>query len=1141
MDMFGQINAGAFNAADYLDQSAYDEKFEVEPEKDHIKNLYHLENKYSVPVLEGEYREMYDYCRHNLIHPDDVGYDRFMDPDTLTKWVNGPKERGMIKAEFREKLIDGSFRWVQYIGIAGEENGVPAGKIYFYVYDIQNQKDRINESSVGPVNADSRNPLTGLRKREAFVPAMVEKFSDATEKLCCIAIDIQHFKIYNSWFGYEKGNYLLSRIGSYLSEIEKKDDAVAGYFGRDNFALLIRYSRAKIEEIYTAIRELIYSFSNMQGFLPAIGVYLLENGEKPGYKTYDNARLAVDDAKKSYTDRICYFDSSEYEKTKENFAFLTEFYGAMGDERITFHVQPQCRLSDGKIVGAEALVRWIREDGTVISPGRFVPFLEENGFITELDKYVWRSVCVWIRSLLDRGIMPVPVSVNISQIDLLSMDVAAYLYSLTEQFHIPPRYIKVEITESAYAANYSAISDTIMELKKRGFPVYLDDFGSGYSSLNMLDRINVDVIKLDMLFMKKEDSLGKKGIGIVESIFGMTKALELPVVVEGVETEEQVRFLSNLGFNYVQGYYFYKPIAKASFEELLRDGEKIDCNGLELATSDLFRAQEFLKENMFTESTLNRILGAVAYYILEGENLTITRFNEPFRRAIGDSQMDTRIANIQNYVARADHSALYQALENAERNTVEGGKCEVRFTKSYGGIFWFRMQFYYLRNDSGRKVFFGKVEDITEQREQSLHFFDVLRKQSDVTMCIELDKNKIQYVTGENTLYQSDLPSMNLDLSIYRTAVKRIENEADRRAFLEFFDSDRLKEAYRKAIYHEVLNIDFVLLDRAEPVEFSTYYIRHNRDESLIVYAFAKKRDRELLGTDPLTGLKNRYAYNETMDMIAAHGGKNDKLIVFSMDVDGLKSTNDTFGHPAGDEMIKAVADCINKVISPYGSGFRIGGDEFAAFVYGNRELAEYLVSEMHNALSQWSGTMAPGVSMSCGYATLEEFPDSSIDELIKLADLRMYRVKSNHYQQLGIDRKAQQVAFNALCDSYTKILKVNLTQDSYEIIRAEDSELDSEKGYAGTISVWLREFAMTDQVHPEDRDAYLRFTALDNMRRNLKNAGSHCSMAYRRIINGKFSPVMMEIIAAPDYSDDDQKVFLYVKDIGVTAENENI
>ncbi len=844
MSIFGIKQCDSSNTtAYYLDQSSFDEKFEIDLDNDYIRNIYHIENKYHVPVLAGGWRDMFAYCRDNLIYPGDLSYAELMDPDTMADRLKNSETPGLIKAEFREKLVDGSFRWVQYIGIAGESMGVPEGKVYFYVYDIQNKMDRLAGRPSTMYTGDTRNQVTGLRVREMFIPAAMELVKSNPGQWCCLAIDIQHFNIFNSWYGYEKGDYMLSRIGAYLLNLENKEKAIAAYYGLDTFALVLRYDEDHIKQIYADIREIVFSYCNTVGFLPAFGVCLFNKDDKQGFDIYDRARSAVEEAKKSYTDRIRYFDLQEYKKARESYEFLVEFQNAVKNGNIIFYVQPQCRISTGKIVGGEALVRWRKKDGSIVSPGAFVPFLESSGFITELDKCIWESVCRWLRDLIDINIMPVPVSVNVSQVDLQSMDIAAYLYALMERYHLPVRLLKIEITESAYAADFDRITQTITDLKKRGFSVFLDDFGSGYSSLNMLDNINVDLIKLDMVFMRKESSLSKKGIGIVESILGMSKALELPVIIEGVETDEQIGFLKNLGCRYAQGYFFYRPISTADFEELLKNPAGVDYSGFRARTTEMFHAKEFLGENMFTDSTLNRILGAVAYYMLDGESLTITRYNELFRRAIGDEKMDDRKTSIQNYVVASDRPLLYHALETAEKKAAEGGSCEIRFYKSDGSIFWFHMMFFYLKQDGDKKLFYGQVEDITEQREQNIHFFEVLRKESDITLCLDLDRNTVQYITGENTLYQVDLPSMNLKESVQKTAAKQIENEADRRAFVKFFNPNRLRDAYRRAVYHEVLNIGFKLMNQQTvQVEFSTYYLRYSKDQSLTVYVFAKKR-----------------------------------------------------------------------------------------------------------------------------------------------------------------------------------------------------------------------------------------------------------------------------------------------------------
>lgn len=691
----------------------------------------------------------------------------------------------------------------------------------------------------GPVT-DPYNPLTGLMVREAFVAAAQALSRTQPGPWCCVAIDIQHFKIFNAWFGYEKGDYLLSRIGSCLRQFQKDADAVAGYFGRDNFALFLRHEPEEIRQLHERIKDIINFYSNAIGFLPAFGICLM-TGEA-GLDLYDRARLAVEDAKQSYTDRIRYFDAERFDRRRDEYQLMTEFMAALDSNEISFYIQPQCRTSTGRIVGGEALGRWIKPDGTMIPPGAFVPFLENNGLITELDKRIWESVCRWLRSLVQRGIEPLPISVNVSQVDLLAMDVASYLYGLTERFNVPQRLIKVEITESAYAANFDLVSRTITDLQKKGFLVMMDDFGSGYSSLNMLDQINADVLKLDMAFMRKGSHLSKKDISIVESIFSMARVMELPIVVEGVENESQLAFLQNLGCRYAQGYHFYRPMSQADFEKLLCDPQKTDFRGIRKGGTELFHAREFLNESMFTESALNNVLGAVAFYALEGENLTITRFNEPFYRAIGDAQMETRRTAIQHYVVKEDWPMLYDALDAAQKNAADGGICEVRFYKSDDSVFWFHMRFFFLKEDGGKKLFYGQVEDVTAQREQSIYFFETLRQQADITMRMNLDRNVIAYVTGGNTLFRTELPSMDLDESVRRTMANRMENEEDRRRFREFFDCDRLREVYRKAVYHETLQVDFRLTDKIEPMEFSTYYIRYSKDQDLYVYAFGKRR-----------------------------------------------------------------------------------------------------------------------------------------------------------------------------------------------------------------------------------------------------------------------------------------------------------
>lgn len=840
--IFGEKNLDEnFKLADYLDESAFDEKFEINLAKDHIRNIYHVESKYYVPVHIGSFRTMFAYAEKYMIHPDDMAFQQLFDPDTLDQRIHAPEAGGILKAECREKLIDGSYRWVQYMGITGEEHGVPEGLIYFYVYDIQNQKDRLMGKIPQSTVTSSRNELTGLITKDIFLVHGNKMMREYNGRWCCVAIDIHHFKIFNSWYGHEKGDYILAEIGAALQAFERENHLLAAYFAKDNFAILLQYDLDLIERIYNRLKEIITSYSRIMGFMPVFGIYLFEKDEEFTMEHYDRARVAVEVGKNSYSDRIQYFDSQKYLRKQREYEVLSEFQSALKNHEITFYLQPQCNLSTRKIVGAEALVRWIKPDGRMLSPAEFIPILEEGHFIAELDKKVWDLVCAWLRSVIDRNLRPVPVSVNVSQMDLVSMDVPAYLYALTEHHNIPARLLKVEITESAYAENSQKVREIIDDLRKKGFTVLMDDFGSGYSSLNMLDRINVDVLKLDMEFIRRERSISKRGISIMESIISMAKALSIPVVMEGVENEEQVKFLENLGCCYAQGYYFYKPMPIQSFEELMKEEGSLEYEGFHAKNTELFHMKEFLSENLFADTVLNNILGPVAFYTLEGKDLTINRFNEQFYKAIGDIQMESRCKEIQHYVVKEDWNMLYHALETAESDLANGGECEIRFYKSDNSVFWFYMHFFHLKTEGRKKYFYGQVRDVTESRIQSISFFEVLRQQSEVTMKMNLERNTIQYVTGDNTLYQVDLPSIALDESVRRTAESRIEKEEDQKAFLDFFNIERLKNAYRKAVYHETLCLPFKLQDRFELVEFSSYYIRFGHSRDLNLYVFTKR------------------------------------------------------------------------------------------------------------------------------------------------------------------------------------------------------------------------------------------------------------------------------------------------------------
>lgn len=307
---------------------------------------------------------------------------------------------------------------------------------------------------------------------------------------------------------------------------------------------------------------------------------------------------------------------------------LDDINQAFDNNEFCFYLQPKCNAETGAIVGAEALVRWNHPEYGLVSPGEFIPLLERESMVTRFDLFIWRSVCEMLSRWDGEGRNLVPVSVNVSMTDIEAIDVARVLGDLLDRFSIDARLLQVEITESAIAHNMDVVEETIRDLHARGIAVLMDDFGSAYSSLNMLKDINVDAIKLDMKFVDLNADNAAKGLKIIESVIDMAYQLRLSIIAEGAQTAEQVSKLRELGCMYIQGYYFYRPLTVGKMEDLLehrpddqhfwnisKDLMHRDCrmstNGRSMLESSSLSAHifEILNKGVAELSRLNLITG----------------------------------------------------------------------------------------------------------------------------------------------------------------------------------------------------------------------------------------------------------------------------------------------------------------------------------------------------------------------------------------------------------------------------------------------------------------------------------------------------------------------------------------------------
>ena len=295
-----------------------------------------------------------------------------------------------------------------------------------------------------------------------------------------------------------------------------------------------------------------------------------------------------------------------------------------------------------------------------------------------------------------------------------------------------------------------------------------------------------------------------------------------------------------------------------------------------------------------------------------------------------------------------------------------------------------------------------------------------------------------------------------------------------------------------------------------------------------------KKREEELeikANRDELTGLFNRRAYEDDMLNYPSVPPEAD-FIYAAIDINGLKVVNDELGHMAGDELIEGAAECFKRTFGNYGKVYRTGGDEFVAMFFADEERQQAILKDLEQMTAEWEGVLAKDLSVSVGCATKREFNVETVVDMAKIADQRMYQAKAEHYARKGIDRRGQAAAHKALCNIYTKILKINLTDDTFSIVNMDMSEQTSDKGYSDKISEWLSGFGKTGQVHNDDLEQYLEQTNIEYLREYFKQDKTSISIFYRRKYEDSFKQVLMEMIPADDYSNDNQSLFLYVKSI---------
>ena len=507
------------------------------------------------------------------------------------------------------------------------------------------------------------------------------------EQVMMIVVDLNYFKLYNDIFGRRAGNILLENIADGILREARRTGGIAGYLGGDNFCLVVPVKGHTEESLRPLIDEIIDDLKYPDGFAPALGIYLSEDRQESLVAMYDHALTALAEIKGSYIEHYRFYDADHFRRDRDTKLLLMDVKRGLPEGEFIFYLQPQVLDRTGRIVGAEALVRW-QCKGQLLAPTQFIPALEKSGYIYAVDCYIWEEVVKWLSSVSARGIIPVPVSVNVSRVDFYFDDIAEHFIELTRRYGVDPSMLGIEITESAFTDNTETILKAVTTLHEAGFSVLMDDFGSGSSSLSMLHTMNLDVLKTDVRFMSRKDS-DSKAISIVESVVSMAHMIGMVVITEGVETEQQKENLIAIGDNYAQGFYFYRPMPVEQFEELLSDKDKIGTplKSRETTAENHLKFRELIREGMLSDTLLDNLIGAAAVYKLENSTLSILQMNAQYEEIVGardDDQLSkdsftTRLiennrGEIRHLISEADQHPYEGVLGVIRIGTAEGLK-----------------------------------------------------------------------------------------------------------------------------------------------------------------------------------------------------------------------------------------------------------------------------------------------------------------------------------------------------------------------------------------------------------------------------------------------------------------------------------
>lgn len=560
-------------------------------------------------------------------------------------------------------------------------------------------------------NVMNYDPLTEIYSKNKFFSASKALLKDNPDKqFAFLRLDIDRFKLINSFFGTAYGDRLLKRVAKRIRDFAKTTECCT--FGRidaDVFGIFTPYQGKEetvkqIEQAVEDMKKLSASYSIMIVY----GVYVVTDRSLPISFMCDRAALAAKTVKGHYMKSYAFYDDKMRLSIENEQNIINEMSDALENHEFVPYYQPKYDVKTNKPVVAEALARWIHPTKGFISPGVFIPIFEKNGFISKLDFYIWECVCKQLKEWKDKGVPLFPVSVNVSRVNLYNPNLSKIIIELTKKYDVDPKYFNIEITESVYTDDNVMIDDITSQLRNNGFTILMDDFGSGYSSLNVLKDVQVDMLKMDMMFMFKAKYDGRAET-IISSVIRMAKWLNIPVIAEGVDRAEQVEFLKSVGCDYIQGFYYSKPLPAADYEKLISDQEEQPVPENGASVNDLLWG----KSGGLLAYIDSIDQPATIYECFPDSSVVMVCSNKAFSQKYGYGSSIYGKLNVKNCIdsecKEKFTSSVNKAIESKDR-----AECVLSMHEINGKKHWFKTHLRFVSETGVSSVLIAYFTDVTD-------------------------------------------------------------------------------------------------------------------------------------------------------------------------------------------------------------------------------------------------------------------------------------------------------------------------------------------------------------------------------------------------------------------------------------------